>query len=105
VVCVPNALAGASKKKKSELLLGGPEKKSLPELLAFPIRELYYWSCLIHALAGRTFPAEERGSAAGSLLASHRLKSKSGLGKTGRSPPLPLVRRRMHSDVAVANRG
>jgi hypothetical protein len=28
-------------------------------------------SCLIHALAGRTFPAGERGSAAGSLLSSH----------------------------------
>jgi hypothetical protein len=34
-------------------------------------------SCLIHALAGRTFPAGERGSAAaaGSLLSSHRPKS------------------------------
>ena len=28
-------------------------------------------SCLIHAVAGRTFPAGERGSAAGSLLSSH----------------------------------
>jgi hypothetical protein len=30
-------------------------------------------SCLIHAVAGRTFPAGERGSAAGSLLSSHLL--------------------------------
>jgi hypothetical protein len=28
-------------------------------------------SCLIHAVAGRTFPAGERGNAAGSLLSSH----------------------------------
>jgi hypothetical protein len=28
-------------------------------------------SCLIRAVAGRTFPAGERGSAAGSLLSSH----------------------------------
>jgi hypothetical protein len=30
-------------------------------------------SCLIHAVAGRTSPAGERGSAAGSLLSSHSL--------------------------------
>jgi hypothetical protein len=30
--------------------------------------------CLIHALAGRTLPAGERGSAAGSLLSSHHPK-------------------------------
>jgi hypothetical protein len=30
-----------------------------------------FLSCLIHAVAGRTLPAGERGSAAGSLLSSH----------------------------------
>jgi hypothetical protein len=36
----------------------------------YPTR-LLVLSCLIHAVAGRTFPAGERGSAAGSLLSSH----------------------------------
>jgi hypothetical protein len=35
--------------------------------------------CLIHALAGRMFPAGERGSAAGSLLSSHHPKIYLGL--------------------------
>jgi hypothetical protein len=51
-------------------------------------------SCLLHALAGRTFPAGERGSAAGSLLSSHRPKYTcpfalpgSSVGQRGIPPP------------------
>jgi hypothetical protein len=39
--------------------------------LTFMRLKLYVLYCLIHAVAGRTFPAGERGSAAGSLLSSH----------------------------------
>jgi hypothetical protein len=57
---------------RDSLASEAPSKRLLSCLAIFS--RLRVLSCLTHTLAGRTSPARERGSAAGSLLSSHRPK-------------------------------